>query len=144
VIGLIILLIVLGCAQQEGVTVEFRLAQPEPAEGLTLVVLAASGESFYLHDEVLLSNADIECASPGSWDGRPTVALTFTEAGREKFAQLTEENVGGRVGILLDGELVTAPVIRAPIYEGKAVINGNFTEQEAKRIAAGIIRHREK
>ena len=139
-IGLIILLALLPCAQQSGVTVEFRLAETEPAEGLTLIVCTASGESFYLHDEVLLSNADIESASPGSWEGRPTVALIFTEDGREKFARLTGDNIGGRVGILVDGELVTAPVIRAPILEGKAVINGDFTEEEAKRIAAGIVR----
>jgi len=143
-IGLIILLALLGCAQQSGVTVEFRLAETEPAEGLTLMTCTASGESFYLHDEILLSNADIESASPDSWDGRPTVALTFTEAGREKFARLTEENIGGRVGMLVDGELVTAPVIRAPILEGKAVINGDFTEEEATRIAAGIVQHEEK
>ncbi|MFC1683160.1 hypothetical protein ACFL0G_03025, partial [Candidatus Zixiibacteriota bacterium] len=112
---------------------------PEPVEDLTMMVCTVSGETFYLHEEVLLSNADIESASPSSWDARPTVDLIFTEAGREKFARLTEENIGGRVGMLLDGELVTTPVIQASILEGKAVINGDFTEEEAKRIAAGIV-----
>lgn len=143
---LIIILFVCGCgspekeAEVEMVKVEFCLAETEPAEGLTEVTLSSSGEKFYLHDEVLMSNYDVQIAFPVVWEGKSVVELTFTEAGKVRFAMLTEENVGKRIGILVDGELVSAPIVRAPITEGKAIIAGDFSEEEAHQIAAGIMR----
>lgn len=143
---LIIILFLCGCgspeeeAEMEMVKVEFCLAETEPAEGLTEVTLSTSGEKFYLHDEVLMSNYDVQIAFPVVWEGKSVVELTFTEAGKVRFAMLTEENVGKRIGILVDGELVSAPIVRAPITEGKAMIDGGFSEEEAHEIAAGIMR----
>ena len=143
IVGLIVLLSLLGCGsgqeKAEMVTVEFRLAEIVSGEGLTEMSIPGSFEKFYLHDEVLVSNADIAWAMPGSWQGRPVVELTLTETGREKFAQLTADNVGKRMGIVVDGKLVIVPMIQAPMLDGKAVIDGNFSEQETNRIAAGII-----
>jgi len=143
---LIIILFLCGCGSPEKepemqkVKVEFRLAEAEPAEGLTEMTLSTSGQRFYLHDEVAMSNYDIHIALPLVWEGKSVVELTFTEAGKVRFAMLTEENVGKRIGILVDGELVSAPIVRAPISEGKAIIDGDFSEEEAHEIAAGIMR----
>ncbi len=122
----------------EKVTVEFRLAETEPAEGLTEMTIHDSGEKFYIHDKVLMNNYDIQFALPIVWEGKSVVELTFTEAGKVRFAMLTKENLERRIGILIDGELVMAPTIKAPILEGKAIIEGNFSEEEAHRIADGI------
>jgi preprotein translocase subunit SecD len=140
IVGLIAILALLGCAKQtDRATIEFRLVETAPAEGLTEMVCAASGELFYLHDEVLISNADIDTAFISKWNNRPVVELLFTEDGREQFAQLTEENIHRRVGMLVDGQLVSAPIINAPIPQGRAIIDGNFSEQEVRRVAEGII-----
>ncbi len=137
---LIVLLALLGCAKApEQVTIEFRLAETEPAEGLTEMIFHRTEETFYLHDEVLISNADIASASATMWEQRPVVDLRFTEAGTQKLAKLTTENVKKRVGMLVDGTLASAPVINAPILEGRAIIDGDFSEKEARRIAAGIV-----
>jgi SecD/SecF fusion protein len=139
-LGLMVMLALLGCTQQPGpVTVEFRLAETEPGEGLAEVTIDQTGEKFYLHDEVLISNADIASASVTMWNQRPAVDVILTEAGREKFARLTRENLKRRVGMLVDGKLASAPIINAPILEGRAIINGDFSEKEARRIAEGIV-----
>jgi len=125
--------------QPEKATLEIRLTESEPGEGLTEVVFETSGETFYLHPEVVLTNEDIASASVTRWEDRPAVDLTLTEAGKEKFAEFTGANIGKRAAMLVNGKLVTAPIIRAPILEGRALINGDFTEQEAKRIADGLM-----
>ena len=128
-----------GCAKDQRVRLEFRLAETEPGEGLTEITVSGTDERFYLHEEVLMTNADIDTASVVMWSERPSIEVVFTEGGREKFARVTRDNVGKRLGMVIDGELVTAPVIRAEIREGKAVINGDFSQDEAKRIAEGIV-----
>ncbi|MGB2697082.1 MAG: hypothetical protein WBD28_04385 [Candidatus Zixiibacteriota bacterium] len=140
---LLIILFLFGCGgaekKPEMVKVEFRLAETEPAEDLTEMTIPGLEEKFYLHNEVLLSNDDIQFAFPGSLGDRAVIELTLTEAGKEKFAQITKENLEKRIGILIDGKLVMAPTIKAPILEGKAVIDGNFSEEEAERLATSIM-----
>ena len=51
-----------------------------------------------------------------------------------------DERKDKRAAILVDGRLTAAPVIRAPILKGVAIIQGNFSEEEAQEIAAGIVR----
>ncbi len=65
----------------------------------------------------------------------PVVALEFTEEGGDKFAALTEANIGRHIGIYLDGELLTDPVVNEAITGGRAVITGQRTLDEAKDLA---------
>jgi preprotein translocase subunit SecD len=70
---------------------------------------------------------------------QPGVSLEFKDAGRDKFAKLTTENIGNQITILLDGEIVTSPVVQTAITDGRAVISGGFTEvEEAKRLAVQL------
>lgn len=135
----ILLLFSYGCAKEQDVGLQFRIAETEPGEGLTEMTLAGTDERFYLHDEVLMTNVDVDTAFVAMWSERPSVEVVFNEAGREKFARITRENLGRRMGMVVDGRLVTAPTIRAEIRMGKAVINGDFSQEEAQRIAEGVI-----
>ena len=135
----VMLLVICSCAKDKPVTLEFRLAETVAAEGLTKMTVSGADESFYLHNEVLLSNAEIDTAYVTMLRKRVAVEVILTDAGRVSFARITRENMGKRIGIIVDGELVTAPVIRAQIRRGKAIINGNFTQEEAERIAKGIM-----
>jgi preprotein translocase subunit SecD len=140
-IGLIIVLGLVGCAsldKQPEVTVEFRLAETEPAEGLTEMTFESTGEKFYLHDEVVLTNADIVLAEADKSDFGSIVNVTLTSDGAEKLAQVTGNNISKHMGIVVDGELVSCPRINAQISGGEAQIIGNLTEEEAERIATGI------
>ncbi|GEM_PF-2518977 len=137
-VALFLFLMLSGCGKD--VCIEFRLAGEEAGEGLTEFVLQESGRAFYVHDEVVLSNADVAAAKVSGWQGERVVELTLTEGGRRTFAEVTTDHVKERMGILVDGRLVSAPVINAPILGGRAIIAGNFTEQEAERIAETLNR----
>jgi len=65
----------------------------------------------------------------------PYVSISFNAEGGRIFERVTGENVGKRLAILLDGRVYSAPVIRDAIAGGKAMIEGRFTDQEAKDLA---------
>jgi len=66
--------------------------------------------------------------------GKPGVGIEFNKEGDTKFAALTEKNVGKPLAILLDGEVVSAPIVQEKIIGGKAQISGSFTTDEAKSL----------
>ncbi len=66
--------------------------------------------------------------------GEPNVTLQFDAEGQQLFADITKRNVNQQVGIFLDGQLISSPTVREPILDGRAVISGNFTIAEAKKL----------
>jgi preprotein translocase subunit SecD len=69
--------------------------------------------------------------SPGNWQ----VSITFSAAGGQRFAEITERNVGRHLAIILDGSVYSAPRINERIPGGRAVITGQFTIEEARDLA---------
>ncbi len=67
--------------------------------------------------------------------GEPEIDFTLNDAGAAKFAEITRENVGQRLAIILDGDLYSAPVIRQPIETGRGQISGRFDFKEAQELA---------
>jgi SecD/SecF fusion protein len=67
--------------------------------------------------------------------GEPQIDFTLNDDGAKKFGQVTRENIGHRLAIVLDGELVTAPNIQGAIEGGNGQITGSYTEKEAFEIA---------
>jgi len=68
--------------------------------------------------------------------GVPDVKLQFTSSGMKKFAKVTEENVGKQMAILLDGRVMSAPVIREPILTGQCQISGDFSMDDARVLSS--------
>jgi preprotein translocase subunit SecD len=66
------------------------------------------------------------------------VAITFNDAGASRMTIATAGHVGRPLAILIDGEVVMAPVLRSPIT-ASAVISGDFMRAEAERIVSGIV-----
>ena len=80
-----------------------------------------------------LSKSTLSTDQTGQW----VVSLEFNAEGSKKFAELTKNLVGKQMAIFFDGELQSAPVIREPIYGGKAQISGGdsgFEYAEAERM----------
>lgn len=75
--------------------------------------------------------------SRGSYDekGNPAVSFSFKATGAKKFANATRENVGGRLAIVLDGKVISAPTINTPITGGQGIITGNFTVAAANDLS---------
>jgi len=82
-----------------------------------------------------VSGDSLTDAQPTFQDGQPVVSLRFDSVGARKFAELTTDNVGRRFAIVLDSEVISAPVVREPIPGGSAIISGNFTVQSANDLA---------
>jgi preprotein translocase subunit SecD len=127
---------------------EFRMvdtgASPEQAvQGRTpleddLLYSASQPKTPYLVEKrILVSGGDLTDAQPG-FDQRtnePIVSFRFNTSGARKFAQVTQENVGKPFAIVLDNEVISAPVIREPILGGSGQISGSFTVQSANDLA---------
>ncbi len=80
----------------------------------------------------LLTNAT---ASFNSQRGEYVVTVTFDSQGARRFSRLTRENVGKRMAIVLDGKVISAPVINEAIPGGTAEISGRFTAQTGNDLA---------
>ena len=63
------------------------------------------------------------------------VSFRFDTTGAQKFGKATSENVGKRFAVILDGVVITAPVINTAITGGSGIITGNFSSQEAADLA---------
>jgi preprotein translocase subunit SecD len=74
----------------------------------------------------------------GQLANEPMVTVTFNDEGAKLFADITRDNVGRQLGIFLDGELLSAPVINEAITGGTALISGDFTADEAKELAENL------
>lgn len=84
-----------------------------------------------------LTGADLKRSDVtfSSTSGAPQVGLLFTDNGKKLFGEITGRNVGRPVGIFLDNEPVSIPVVEGQIDTGEAVITGNFTLEEAKNLS---------
>ncbi len=65
----------------------------------------------------------------------PYVSLTFNQEGAKIFKELTEKYLNKPLAIYLDNQLISAPIVREVIEDGRAQITGNFTLEEAKKLA---------
>ena len=85
----------------------------------------------------LLSGENLVRADPG-FDGRtnqPILSFQFDRQGALVFGRFTKENIGRRFAIVLDGRVITAPVIQSAILDGSGQITGNFTVEETTKLA---------
>ena len=92
---------------------------------------------YVVKKQVLVSGADLTDAQPGfdQRTGQPIVSFRFNSSGARKFAIATTENVKQPFAIILDNEVISAPVIQEPITGGSGQISGNFTVQQANDLA---------
>jgi preprotein translocase subunit SecD len=108
-----------------------------PPDSEVLMSSTAPKIPYVIKKQVLVSGADLTDAQPGfdQRSGEPIVSFRFNTSGSRKFAQATTENVGQPFAIVLDNEVISAPVIREPITGGSGQISGNFTVQAANDLA---------
>jgi hypothetical protein len=125
---------------QAAVRFEVKLAEHNPAPGLKEAKVAGSKQLVYLHNEVVVTNADIAKAEVIPHETQYWIGVTLTPAGARKMHAATQRHIDKPMAILIDGEVITAPIVRDTISDS-AVINGKITKEEAERIVAGIQIH---
>ncbi len=121
---------------------EFKLIKAGFEEKLVNDDGTLNGEAFA---DTGLTGRYLESAALQFGDGsgtglqnEPVVLINFDAQGAELFAKITGENVGRLLAIFLDGELQSAPVIRQKIDGGSAIIQGNFTPDEARLLVRNL------
>ncbi|MFA7278580.1 MAG: protein translocase subunit SecD [Sterolibacterium sp.] len=136
-------------------TLEVRMVDDENSANATVMSQAAAGQpplgtEYYterggrpllVKKQVVLTGERLTDAQPGfdNQTQEPAVHLTLDSAGARIFKEVTRDNVGKRMSILLiekgKGEVVTAPVIRSEIGGGRVQISGRMSTIEANDIA---------
>lgn len=122
---------------------EFRLVNPEVKNLSEEELRTKTIDEIYLTaglDGRLLSRAELQFTSQdsGGIAGEPVVAVTFNSEGKDLFSKITKENVGEILAIFLDDQIISSPVIRDEITDGKAIISGNFKAEEAKSLVRDL------
>jgi preprotein translocase subunit SecD len=108
-----------------------------PPDSEVLMSSTSPKTPYVIKKQVLVSGGDLTDAQPGfdQRSGEPIVSFRFNTSGSRKFAQATLENVGQPFAIVLDNEVISAPVIREPITAGSGQISGSFTVQAANDLS---------
>src|SRR6266566_6320103 len=111
--------------------------RPPPESEIVYGSKAENRQPYLLEKRVIVSGDELTDAQPG-FDQRssePIVTFKFNTSGARKFAQVTQENVGRPFAIVLDDEVISAPVIREPILGGSGQISGSFTVEQANDLS---------
>lgn len=121
---------------------EFKLVKPE-FQNLSAIELAATTTDIFLStglDGQYLDSAQLQFTNTGNGQiaGQPIVGITFNTEGKDLFAKITKDNIGKILAIFLDGKIISSPAIRDSITDGKAVISGGFTPDEAKSLVRDL------
>ena len=120
------------------IKVEFVRAETKPADGLKPTAIEGSKEKIYLLNKADLTNEDIAAAKV-SFDNeqKPVIDITFTKAGAMKMAKVSEDHLGKPLAVVVDGKVISAPILRVKIIE-KATLSGSFTKDEAEKLVEMI------
>jgi preprotein translocase subunit SecD len=70
--------------------------------------------------------------------GKPLVSFRMSPGSARAFAELTLKNVGHALAIVIDGRVISKPIIRTPILGGTGQIDGNFSAEEARAMASRL------
>ena len=101
-------------------------------------------EDVHIDPSPQITSRDIERAFVIAVQGGFEVALEFTPEGSTRFTAFTTQCVGSRTAIVVEGILVSSPLISQPISGGAANISGSFSIDEARKLAASIMGDRSK
>ncbi|MCO6382279.1 MAG: protein translocase subunit SecD [Vannielia sp.] len=118
-----------------------RVSSPDAdATGRTVTLPSADpseeGVFYVLEETPVVTGEELVDAQPDfDQNGQPAVNFRFNASGARKFGDYTAENVGSPFAIVLDGEVISAPVIRQHIPGGTGIISGSFTVQESSDLA---------
>ncbi len=88
-----------------------------------------------IRKRIMVDGDSLVDSQPTFQDNQPVVSFRFDASGSKKFGRVTQKNVGKPFAIVLDGKVISAPVIREAILGGSGVISGSFNVQTAKDLA---------
>ncbi|WP_299129574.1 protein translocase subunit SecD [uncultured Amaricoccus sp.] len=116
-----------------------RASDPKAAPGLDNIIYPSMNEKgvYYILEKRAVVTGDQLVDSQPAFDqnGRPAVNFRFDPAGGAAFGAYTAANIGKPFAIVLDGQVISAPVIQSHIAGGSGIITGNFSVEESTQLA---------
>jgi preprotein translocase subunit SecD len=101
-----------------------------------LPAIDEDGVFYVVESAPVVTGEELVDAQPSfDQNGRPAVSFRFNPTGARKFGNYTAENIGSPFAIVLDGEVISAPVIQAHIAGGSGIITGRFTVEDSTNLA---------
>ena len=114
-------------------------SNPDEVPGPRQVIypsLDEPGTYYILEQTPVVTGEQLVDAQPGmDQNNRPAVNFRFNPSGGRAFGIYTAENIGNPFAIVLDGEVISAPVIQSHIPGGSGIITGRFTVEETSQLA---------
>ena len=105
-----------------------------------IVLLGPAGDKYVLGPRIV-DASDVENAAAHP-DAPPSsgwsVSVNLTADGTAAFRTVTETTVGSRIAIVVEGRIVSAPTVQAPITSGDVVVTSGLTEREARSLATRL------
>ncbi|MFT4152043.1 MAG: protein translocase subunit SecD [Paracoccaceae bacterium] len=110
-------------------------ADPGP-RNLLLPSMDEKGVYYIVNQDSVVSGEELVDAQPSfDQNNRPAVSFRFNPTGARKFGDYTAANIGKPFAIVLDNEVISAPVIQTHIAGGSGIITGNFNVEESTNLA---------
>ena len=118
-------------------TFQFITKNSEESFGTEKLQFDDGSEEVIVSKRIILSGDNLIDAKPSmnTQENETVVSFTLDRVGAKKFGKATSTGVGKRLAIVLDGKIISAPVIREPIIGGSGQISGDFTFQSATDLA---------
>ncbi len=126
-------------AEKPRIKFEFHRAETKPAEGLTESTVAGTNEKVYVYKFADITNQDIAEARIVKDDGpvSPAIKIIFTKEGAKKMAKLSEQHINKPLAIVVDGKVISAPIVKVR-FSDQVLITGNFTKEQVDELVNGI------
>ncbi len=116
-----------------------RTSNPDERPGPGNEILSAMEDEdlYYILERAPVVTGDqlVDAQPDFDQNGRPAVSFRFNPTGARQFGDYTAENIGNPFAIVLDNEVISAPVIQSHIPGGSGIITGNFTVEESTNLA---------
>lgn len=103
--------------------------------GSRVVKYEGTNEVLVIKKKVIVSGDQLNNAQAQFQEARPVVHFSLNHLGAKRFAEVTTNNRGNRLAIILDGKVLSAPNINDPIIGGEGIISGGFTVEQATELA---------
>jgi len=99
------------------------------------IIRGSAGEQYVIVKKAAVDGGTLTDAGVSFQDGAAAVSFKFNNLGAKKFGEVTKNNVGEQLAIVLDDEVISAPTIQSAITGGSGVITGNYTSESAQELA---------
>jgi preprotein translocase subunit SecD len=96
------------------------------------------GQPLFVAHEPFLTEQDVRGARLLKSQRRDIIVLEFNGYGADRLDRVTTDHVGQRLAVYVDDQLLLSPVIRTPMRNGQAALDGDFTPAHAARIVASL------